>query len=246
MKKFTKLPFWYSLLFALVLWFIPLSVMANQNPNQQITEPPQNVLSLNSEPKMLDSAQTLIQHLTILEQQITLPENSGESTDELTNWFSAMASELQALREQWQALQRLADQGSSELIELSADYQELKNLLELSEQKITSLERRLTSATQGVEDAIENWWHMETLLTEADQVITNWNNDYLRLQQQYSRARRGAVAGFTIGGFSFGVGVPLIIEGIRSDNSTMLWSGVGTIGMGALVWALGHYVFQWF
>jgi Ca2+/H+ antiporter len=65
------------------------------------------------------------------------------------------------------------------------------------------------------------------------------------LQQQLAKARRGSVIGFTFGGVSFGMGTPLIIEGIRQDNRTMLWSGVGTIGLGTLVWSLGHFIFSW-
>jgi Ca2+/H+ antiporter len=65
------------------------------------------------------------------------------------------------------------------------------------------------------------------------------------LQGQLSKARRGSIIGFSIGGVSFGVGAPLVVEGIRQDNTALLWSGVGTIGVGALVWSLGHFVFYW-
>jgi len=65
------------------------------------------------------------------------------------------------------------------------------------------------------------------------------------LQRQLAKARRGSIVGYSIGGVSFGVGTPLIIEGIRQDNRTMLWSGVGTIGVSAIVWSLGHFVFDW-
>ncbi|MCL2174497.1 MAG: hypothetical protein FWB73_00480 [Treponema sp.] len=66
-----------------------------------------------------------------------------------------------------------------------------------------------------------------------------------RLQNELARARRGSIISFTIGGVSLGVGMPLIIEGIRTDNSTMLWSGVGTIALGGAIWAIGHFAFQW-
>ena len=107
----------------------------------------------------------------------------------------------------------------------------------------------MTTATQGVEDAIENWWHMELLLDDARNEIqtahfqiNNWEREYTRLQKQ---ARRGIV-GFTIGGVTFGVGVPLLIEGIRSDNQTMLWTGAGTLIIGSAIWAAGHFIFNWF
>jgi hypothetical protein len=65
------------------------------------------------------------------------------------------------------------------------------------------------------------------------------------LRQQVEKYRKSAIAGFSFGGVSFGVGVPLFVEGIRSDNRAMLWTGVGVVGVGSLVWAAGHYIFQW-
>jgi hypothetical protein len=60
-----------------------------------------------------------------------------------------------------------------------------------------------------------------------------------------AHAKRGALFGFTFGGVSFGVGMPLLIEGTRTDNQTMLWAGAGTlVGTGG-IWALGHYLFNW-
>jgi len=66
-----------------------------------------------------------------------------------------------------------------------------------------------------------------------------------RLQNELARARRGSIISFTIGGVSLGVGTPLLIEGIRTDNRAMLWSGAGTIALGGAVWAIGHFLFQW-
>jgi hypothetical protein len=65
------------------------------------------------------------------------------------------------------------------------------------------------------------------------------------LRRQAEQYRKSALVGFSFGGVSFGVGVPLFVEGIRSDNRTMLWYGVGVIGVGSLVWVAGHYIFQW-
>jgi len=146
--------------------------------------------------------------------------------------------ELLNLKEQWQELEQL-------LTDLSNDNALLMSLLEDSGQIIVNLEQHLASASKGVEDAIENWWHMENLLNEADLVINNWELDYFRLQQKYLRMKRGSVISFSFGTVSFGVGVPLVIEGIRSDNRTMVWSGVGTISIGSVIWAAGHFLFQW-
>jgi len=65
------------------------------------------------------------------------------------------------------------------------------------------------------------------------------------LRQQVQQYKRSARTGFIFGGLSFGIGTPLIIEGIRADNKTMLWSGAGVLGVGTLVWLAGHLIFQW-
>ena len=66
-----------------------------------------------------------------------------------------------------------------------------------------------------------------------------------KMQRELAKSRRGTVIGWTVGGVSFGVGTPLIVEGIRSDNRAMLWSGVGVVGVASIVWATGHFVFDW-
>ena len=65
------------------------------------------------------------------------------------------------------------------------------------------------------------------------------------MQRELAKSRRGTVIGWTVGSVSFGVGTPLIVEGIRSDNRVMLWSGVGVAGVASLVWATGHFIFDW-
>ena len=97
---------------------------------------------------------------------------------------------------------------------------------------------RVQDAEQGAITLLDENAEM---FNQARSVMAN----IARLQQELQRARRGSIISYSIGGVSFGVGIPLIIEGVRSDNQTMLWSGVGTIGVGAAVWALGHFLFQW-
>ena len=65
------------------------------------------------------------------------------------------------------------------------------------------------------------------------------------LERQLAQSKRSVIIGFTAGGVSFGVGVPLIIEGIRNNNPTMTWAGAGTIAGVGLVWAAGHYLLKW-
>ena len=237
-EKVTKSPFLFLLLFALVFLFLPSLVIANQNSNQSTTELNQNELTLNSEQRILSSIQTLNQSLTTLESQTNSQENSKENSEELLRLHIDQMNDLRLLKTQWITLQTLSR-------ELRKENRELANLLQECWLIIENLERRLASATQGVEDAIENWWHMETLLDQSDLAIVNWNRDYQMLHQQYLITRRGAVIGFTVGGVSFGVGVPLMVEGLKSNNDTMLWSGVGVTIIPTAIWALGHFIFQW-
>jgi hypothetical protein len=67
----------------------------------------------------------------------------------------------------------------------------------------------------------------------------------IQLKQEAERMKKSGIVGFAFGGIGFGVGVPLIIEGVHSDNRTMLWSGAGVALGSGLVWAAGHYLFQW-
>jgi hypothetical protein len=46
-------------------------------------------------------------------------------------------------------------------------------------------------------------------------------------------------------GTAFGVGASVAISGISQDNSTMTWAGVGTAGASALIWSIGHWLFEW-
>jgi hypothetical protein len=77
-------------------------------------------------------------------------------------------------------------------------------------------------------------------LLEKQNTDLKVKNEKLRAQ-----AKRRALFGFTFGGVSFGVGVPMLIEGVRIGNQTMLWAGTGTlVGTGG-IWALGHFLFNW-
>jgi hypothetical protein len=66
---------------------------------------------------------------------------------------------------------------------------------------------------------------------------------YISTLQKY---RNGATYGFAIGGISLGVGVPCIVSGIQRDNRALTTVGGVTIGLGAAVYAVGHFVFSWF
>ncbi len=77
--------------------------------------------------------------------------------------------------------------------------------------------------------------------------LLNQQNAALKIEAEKYRkqAGRNAVIGFGFAGVGFGVGTPLLIQGIQTDNQTMLWSGAGTIIGTTGIWLLGHYLFQW-
>jgi len=100
------------------------------------------------------------------------------------------------------------------------------------------LRQNLIEAQNSVDIAIDRMLDAESyaIWIDAQNIL---------LRQEAERLRKSALIGFTFGGVSFGIGTPLIIEGIRADNNAMLWSGVCITGAGSLVWVLGHYIFGW-
>jgi hypothetical protein len=67
----------------------------------------------------------------------------------------------------------------------------------------------------------------------------------IKNERLHAQAKHGALFSFGFGSVSFGVGVPLLIEGARTDNQAMMGAGAGTlIGTGG-IWALGHFLFNW-
>ena len=171
----------------------------------------------------------------------TRTETQGQPmtlSGELTNLLNLQMIDLLSLETQWTALveqSRMLSQGNRELM----------NLLEQARLTIAQLRWNLECALERITDAEEG---AIALLDENTEIYNQARlamANIAMLQRQLAKARRGSIIGYTIGGVSFGVGTPLIIEGIRQDNSTMLWSGVGTIGVSALVWPLGHFVFDW-
>jgi hypothetical protein len=88
------------------------------------------------------------------------------------------------------------------------------------------------------EDLANAYEHLDLL----EQQNSAFKLDAEKYQQQ---SKRNGLVGFGFAGIGFGVGTPLLIEGIQSDNQTMLWTGAGTIIGTSGIWLLGHYVFGW-
>jgi len=103
----------------------------------------------------------------------------------------------------------------------------------------------LEIALERVHDAEEG---AIALLAENDEIYRQAKlamANIANLQQQLIKAKRGSIISFGFGAVSFGVGVPLAMTGLMTDNQAMLYAGAGvTAGTGA-IWALGHFVFNW-
>jgi hypothetical protein len=96
----------------------------------------------------------------------------------------------------------------------------------------------LKAAQNSVEVAVDRMQDAESYAIYIDA-----QNELLNRQVQ--QLKRSSGINFAFGGVSFGIGAPLIIEGIHSDNRTMLYTGAGVALGTGLVWALGHFVFNW-
>jgi hypothetical protein len=96
----------------------------------------------------------------------------------------------------------------------------------------------LAEAQNSVDIAIDR-------MQDAESYAQYIDAQNILLKKEAARLKKSAPIGFAFGGVSFGIGTPLIIEGIRADNSAMLWSGVGVTAGGSLVWVLGHFIFEW-
>ena len=116
----------------------------------------------------------------------------------------------------------------------------------------------MASATRGVEDAIENWWHMEQLaeglreeIATANLQIDRWERDYISLERRLNiqpYVQLGTGISFTVGGTFIGLG----IAGMTMDNSIndfigskSFTTGCVIVGVTTLVYVCGRYVFKW-
>lgn len=157
--------------------------------------------------------------------------NPNNPWNDLRKWISEGLEGLDVSSESLTLLE-------NQLLELRVENSEQELLLKQSQELLMNLRQSLEEAQNNVEIAIDRMQDAEdyAFWIEAQNEL---------LKRDAERYRRGSIIGFTIGGVSFGVGIPLLIEGIRSDNRTMLWTGAGTIAVGGTIWALGHFVFQW-
>jgi len=157
--------------------------------------------------------------------------NPNNPWEDLKNWIN---EGMKGLDESAGSLTMLENQ----LTELKAENAAQELLLKQSRELLTYLKANLAEAQNSVDVAIDR-------MQDAESYAQYIDAQNLLLKQEAARLKKSGTIGFVFGGVTFGIGTPLIIEGIRADNSAMLWSGVGVTAAGSLVWVFGHFVFGW-
>jgi uncharacterized coiled-coil protein SlyX len=142
-------------------------------------------------------------------------------------------SGMQGLKESNSALSKLEKQ----LETLKAETQWQKQLLEESKRLVISLKQNLAEARNSVDVAIDR-------MKDAEEYAAAIEAQNELLKKEAAKFQNSAIIGFSFGGISLGVGVPLIVEGIHSDSRTMTLTGVCFVGVGSLVWVTGHFIFK--
>jgi len=113
------------------------------------------------------------------------------------------------------------------------------------ERIIGDLQTRLECALERVQDAEDG---AIALLAENGEILDQIKLSLAKttlLQNQLTKAKKGAAVNFIFGAGSFGVGASLMTAGIITDNKTAAWTGAGVIAGTGLVWAAGHFIFNW-
>jgi septal ring factor EnvC (AmiA/AmiB activator) len=123
-------------------------------------------------------------------------------------------------------LSDLLTRGSDLFNQLDQQLETLQKQLDNSETTIILFRENLNQVSERMQ-ASKEWLavaYADIDLLEKQNVDLKINNEKLRVQ-----AKRRALFGFGFGGVSFGIGMPLLIEEVRTDNQTMMWAGVGTL-----------------
>jgi hypothetical protein len=214
----------------------------NTTPLNQLLIKPEAMnlwnLSRNMETQLLPYTMMLSQFEKNLNQPMDMSQNSNSESSELMTLLNSQMMNLLNLETQWQAMEL-------HYKTVSSYNAELLSLLEESKQTIAQLRLNLEIAFERVQDAEEG---AITLLNENTEIYQRAKNAVAKistLQSQLAKSKRSVIIGYAVGGVSFGVGTPLFINGIRTKNSTMAWAGAGTIAGTGAIWAVGHFIFQW-
>jgi len=220
-----------NILLSVLLFFWPLFLFAESLPDF-ITMTDIQVYGTQSKPQ---TPGNYSENLTQLQQNSDKQNppllNPNNPWEDLKNWID---KGMKGLDESAESLTRLENQ----LTELKAENKAQESLLKQSQELLTYLKTKITEAQNNVDVAIDR-------MQDAEGYAQFVDAQNILLKKEAARYKKSAPIGFVFGGVSFGVGTPLIVEGIRADNSAMLWSGVGVTAAGSLVWVLGHFVFCW-
>ena len=65
-----------------------------------------------------------------------------------------------------------------------------------------------------------------------------------RLRQENERLKKRTIVNCSIIGIGYATGTPLIVEGVRYNNSAALWSGIGCIGISTISLILLNTLFK--
>ena len=180
------------------------------------------------------------------------PENSSGGLTELPPSLSGQEPPLLNPGNPWSdlrtliadGLQGLSDSSESlnllelELAALKAETKEQQELYVESQKLLTALKQSLAEAQNSVDIAIDR-------MQDAEGYALWIDAQNIQLKKEMEQLKKSAPVGFAFGCVGFGAGTPLVVEGIRSDNRAMIWTGAGVAGVSTLVWAAGHYLFQW-
>lgn len=185
------------------------------------------------------------------QSNLSEPDTYSDLTNSSSENSNKQDTPLLNLSNPWEELRRLIDSGiqglkesnsalsrlETQLETLKAETQWQKQLLEESKRLVESLKRNLEDARNSVDIAIDR-------MKDAEEYAAAIEAQNELLRKEAAQFQKSAFIGFSFGGISLGVGVPLIVEGVRSDNRTMALTGVCFVGVGSLVWVTGHFLFK--
>jgi hypothetical protein len=173
-------------------------------------------------------------------------EKQTDSQSDPNNPTSGLSDMLNYQLESLLELENLWREAEARFL-MSSQYNELLlDTLSESKETIALLRMNLEAALERIADA-ENG---AIALLDENAAIYNQARYLIArnafLEQQLASAKQSAVIGWAIGGVSFALGAPLVVEGIRSDNRTMVWAGVAAVAVPNAIYALGRFMFDWF
>jgi hypothetical protein len=121
---------------------------------------------------------------------------------------------------------------------LSIENEDQRRLHQEAMEMIAGLKSDLAAAKNNVDIAVDRMMDAEgyALYIDAQNEI---------LKEEAKKLRGSSYRGFAVGAISFGVGVPLIIDGIQKENWTQIGIGAGVSILPGAIWFIGNKLFGW-